>query len=619
MMRRWIEGKKTRPIVRFATIFFLLSFFGHAVAQTLPPSVTALLEQLSEDPAAQEELAARYEALACRRPDLNTLSREELEETGLFSLFQIESLLDHISRYGAILSTAELSTVDGFTPEEAARCRPFFRFGSDHSPGAQENGERWRHSLLLRTKWRHGETAPSLTGKYTAASARLAFSLTADHDAGEPLARGFLPDFLSVSAVWKGERDAVVERLALGDFTARFGQGLILWKAFRAGALLGEPGAVLRNATAIRPYTSTDESNFFRGAALTLRAGAWHLTALASFNAVDARLSGGTAYTSIATDGLHRTAAERAKRHSMHETLFAASAQRAWSHLRIGLTATAYTYDKRNGRTATYYNAMRQYDGWWGNLGADLYWHSQHWRIFAEAALDAHPVPAFVAGALWSPVYALEASLLLRCYPPSYTATHAGAYSTLSECANQTGATLALRYTLSRTWRVLLHGEYTRYPGPRYGHPDPSDAWRARAELSGNFPDGSLLQFQLRGGTRFQMRAGGTLALGESVSAGARLQGGPGGWAGYLEGSWTAPRRKVSLHARVTAWSTEGWDDRIAFYEKSLPQSYGVRQFYGKGTGAYLLVKVAPVKRFEGWIRLSDDYFAFLIRSFIPG
>ena len=201
---------------------------------------------------------------------------------------------------------------------------------------------------------------------------------------------------------------------------------------------------MLRHTGGLKPYTSTDESNFFRGAGVTLALGAWRLTALASRNAVDARISG-DAYTSIATDGLHRTDTERAKRHAMHEWVTGLSVGRDFRQGRIGLTAAAYRYDKANGRRIYDYNRFQQYDGWWGNLGMDGYWHSQHWRLFGEVAVDARGAPACVSGAVWSPAYALEMSLLLRYYDKAYIATHAGAYSTLSTCSNQTGATLALR------------------------------------------------------------------------------------------------------------------------------------------------------------------------------
>ena len=117
----------------------------------------------------------------------------------------------------------------------------------------------------------------------------------------------------------------------------------------------------------------------------------------------------------------------------------------------------------------------------------------------------------------------------------------------------------------------------------------------------------------------WQMRLGGSWLLSEHWSLGARAQGGPGGGAAYAEAAFSLWRRRLTVAGRITRYDTADWASRISFYEQGLPQSYSVRQFYGKGTGAYLLVKVAPVKSLEGWLRVSDDYFAFLIRSFIPG
>ncbi|MCQ2156600.1 MAG: hypothetical protein MJY57_05335, partial [Bacteroidales bacterium] len=50
-----------------------------------------------------------------RRPlRLNEASRGKLLASGLFSSYQVESLLDWRSRHGDILSATELSVVDGF-------------------------------------------------------------------------------------------------------------------------------------------------------------------------------------------------------------------------------------------------------------------------------------------------------------------------------------------------------------------------------------------------------------------------------------------------------------------------------------------------------------------------
>ena len=46
---------------------------------------------------------------------INAAGRRELEAAGLFTPFQIASLLDYRERHGDIMSLTELSSVDGFT------------------------------------------------------------------------------------------------------------------------------------------------------------------------------------------------------------------------------------------------------------------------------------------------------------------------------------------------------------------------------------------------------------------------------------------------------------------------------------------------------------------------
>lgn len=260
------------------------------------------------------------------------------------------------------------------------------------------------------------------------------------------------------------------------------------------------------------------------------------------------------------------------------------------------------------------------YDGLWGNLGMDFYHHSQRWRLFGEAAVDCHLAPAALFGAVWSPAYEWEISTLARAYSRSYIATHAGAYSTISSCSNQLGLTLAARYYLSNHWTVKSHAEYSYYPWLRFGTEGPTRAWRLRTEVDGTWDDGSsaVAQFRCDSG-RIRLRLGGSWTASSWMTLAARIQGGPGGGAAYAESTFNLLKRKLTLSTRFTAYSTDGWDSRVCFYEKGVPQSFSVRNFYGKGTGEYLLLKYSPVKNLELWLKLADDYCTLFIRSFWPG
>jgi len=575
-------------------IFTFLSLT--AQAQDLPASITTLIEQLAEQGRDAEELVRYYEGLLLSPLNLNAASRAQLEETGLLTLFQVESLLAWRARYGAIRSATELGLVEGFTPDEARALRAFFSFGEP----ARDRPAQQTYSAKFRKKWKQPGFSLTSKGMYEAKDWTVA--TTIDNDPKERF-----PDFLSISGRYKG--------LYAGDFTARFGQGLVCWKSFNLSAF-GSPATAARRGAGLREYRGTDESNFFRGLGYTRTFGPVTATAFASYNAVDARIVDGR-YTSIATDGLHATEAERAKRHAMHEWVAGANVSWDRNNWHLGMTILGYGYDKPNGRRVQDYNRFQQYDGAWGNLGLDAYVALGSLRLFGEAAVDAHRAPAVLAGAVWSPSYNFETSLTARCYAPAYIATHAGAYSTLSSVSNQIGATYALQWIRNK-WTLRLNADYAYYPWKRYRAEAGTSGVKARLQAIRALPGGGEAEVQLAWSSRLKGRIRVTQPLGPAWTLAARVDANKGALGGYLDARWT-PNRHWDLSARVTAWTTKDWDSRLSFYERGVPQSFAVENYSGKGIGAYLTVRYAPIRQVEMWLKIQQGYIAYLVRIFIPG
>ena len=587
----------------YGTLIFTLSCWtmlagaaGTAQAQELPAMITTLIEQLAEQGGDAEELVRYYEELLASPINLNAASRTQLEETGLLTLFQVESLLAWRKRYGAIRSATELGLVEGFTPEAAQILRAFFSFG-DPAPARTT---KQTYTAKFRKKWQQKGFSLTTKGLYEAPD--WSAGATIDND---PLER--FPDFWSVSGRYKG--------LYAGDFTARFGQGLVLWKSFSLSAF-GTPASAARHVGGLREYHGTDESNFFRGVGYSHTFKAFTVTAFASYNAVDARVVDGR-YTSIATDGLHATDTEKAKRHAMHEWVAGANVSWQKGRWHLGVTAVGYGYDKPNGRRVQDYNRYQQYDGAWGNLGLDWYGSLGSLRLFGEVAVDAHRAPAAIAGAVWSPSYNFETSLTARCYAPSYIATHAGAYSSLSSVSNQIGVAYALQWIHGR-WTLRLNADYAYYPWKRYRAEAGTSSIKARLEAIRAFSSGAELESQIAWSSRLKARVRVTVPLGPAWTVSARADANTGALGGYLDARWT-PNRHWDLSARVTVWRTKDWDSRLSFYERGVPQSFAVENYAGKGIGAYLTVKYAPTRNIELWLKVQQGYVAYFVRIFIPG
>ncbi len=352
-MCRRIVGSGSPSAAILAAFFLFINLIASA-AQELPQRITELVERHAEEGGDAEELIRWYETLARRRPSINSLSRRGLEECALFTAFQVESLLEYRSLYGDILSQGELALVDGFNADLAALCAVFL----DFSPSGGE-GDGWlRHKASLKTRWRFSDNSPSVTAKYSAQKGgSFAAGFTVESDAGEYGGGHPVPDFISVYISFSGRK--VLKEFIAGDYSLRAGQGLVCWKAFDLKAF-GTPSSMAKQPRGARPYTSSAESGYFRGAAATLGFGKADLTLFVSLAPVDARVVGDTAYTSIATDGYHRTEAELAKRHSMQEYAAGAVLTGERGRIRYGLNAIAYHYDKHNGRSGREYNRYQQ-------------------------------------------------------------------------------------------------------------------------------------------------------------------------------------------------------------------------------------------------------------------
>lgn len=614
-MRREIE-RSGRPCIAVAAILLvLLSNICHAGAQELPRQVVSLLERQVEDGGDVQEMAARFEEMMRTKVSINSMTRSRLEECGLFSAFQIESLLDYRKVSGDILSRSELALVDGFNESVAEMCGCFFTFDSENAVAAPYVEPHLKHTVTLKAKSDYDTSGIGMTAKYSVSyDCSFVAGLTVDSDAGEGLTPAHMPDFVSAYASYDGT--GVVKKMIIGDYSVRAGQGLVCWKAFSFTAF-GAPSSAIKSQHSVRPYTSSVESGYFRGAAATLSLAGTEITLFASRAPVDARVVGDSVYTSVVKDGYHRTAAENAKRHAMHEYAAGATAVREAGRWRIGFTAMAYCYDKANGRRVLDYNRYQIYDGWWGNASADIFCYWGGCRFFAEAAVDAGASPAAVGGVLWSPFYSLEMSLLGRIYTKSYIAPHAGAYSSLSSCSNQRGITWSARWLPSSSWELNTNLQYSYYPWSRYGIDGPSSAFKYRTEVEYMGGSRFAASAMLSGGPAPRWRADCRYAFAGRWSAQARYAGTLGGNGAFIE--CACETRRLRLSARFTVWDTDGWGSRLYFYEGGVPQSFSIEARYGKGAGACLSVRYAPVKAVEVWLKLSDSYAAFFTRIFIPG
>lgn len=308
--------------------------------------------------------------------DLNRADEEELRAIRLLSDRQIKSLLEHRDRFGRIVTFEELQVIPSMDLQTLRNIRPFLRTSGDLDDlriSLKDLWERGGHELFLRSDrvledrrgytltdpedpnsraypgdpWRHFIRYRFSYGN------RVSVGFTTEKDPGETMLKGGQPamDFFSAHAYVRGL--GTVDKLAIGDFQAQMGQGLVMWSglAFGKGADLF---MLKRNPRGITPYRSVDENRFLRGAAVTLKSGDFRLTAFGSSKKRDGNVATGdtldieqaVSFTSFQLSGLHRTDREIEDRKQVQEDIYGGELVYGKGGLHLGARAVRYSFDR---------------------------------------------------------------------------------------------------------------------------------------------------------------------------------------------------------------------------------------------------------------------------------
>ena len=224
-----------------------------------------------------ETTLERFRLLEAHPIDLNSCGRGRLLSCGLFNAFQVASLLEYRRQGGDILSFTELSLVDGFPPEIVEALRLFTIVEPSGRPPGQGYG-RSHHSLMLRgAVKKEGEkdfnTAWGIKYKYSLGDrAEFNWGTRTTYSDGK-----LTPGTISAAVYGRKHLDKIV----LGHFAARFGQGLAQWSGFSMSPYSGV-SCLTRSGTGFSATSSMSPDLF--GAAADFSAGRWTAGIGYSFN-----------------------------------------------------------------------------------------------------------------------------------------------------------------------------------------------------------------------------------------------------------------------------------------------------------------------------------------------
>lgn len=447
------------------------------------------LEQLAVDEDYSWEAELEELSRCLQEPvNLNTATREQLEQFPFLSDLQVENLLAYVYIHGQMQTVYELQLVEEMDKRTIELLLPFVCVRQtdkeNRYPSLKKMLKYGRHEVLTRLDipfYTRKGYEKNYLGTPSYHSLRYGFhysdylqlGLSAEKDAGEPMfglhnAKGY--DFYSFYFLVKNL--GRLKALALGNYRLSFGQGLVLSTDFRLGKSFSLSTSEYRSG-GVKKHSSTDEYNYFRGAAATVGIlPSLDVSAFYSHRTLDATVEEGE-IVSIAKTGLHRTQKEADKRNACALQLAGGNVTYEKNAFKVGATGIYYFFDR------PYEPALRKYARYnlhgtrFYNLGIDYRLRLGRLSWTSEAATGTKGY-ALLNRLRYDFSQDYHALLIHRFYSSDYWAWFARSFGEGSTPQNENGWYLAVEATPFARWKLFSSLDFFSFPWWKYRISKPS-------------------------------------------------------------------------------------------------------------------------------------------------
>jgi hypothetical protein len=569
--------------------------------------------------------------------DINQVEESELIALGILESNQIGAFLLHRKQIGRFLSIYELQTIRHWDIATLRILQPLLICKSKTSSWHQSENN--KNQIILRTErtieQKNGFSEPTNRSKvrftgnpYSTllryrgtwnSNIRVGFLLS--KDAGELLYSDFSSAFIELKDR-KGHN-----KLILGDYINQWGQGLVQSGSFSLGKSYESIRATQKFHGGALAYTSSGESEFYRG--LNLQSSFQNIQGQLFFSSRKKDLilvKDRQYFRAFQLDGLHRTPTEISQLNKLHELAAGANLRYIGKHLDV---AIAQTWTKWNYR----FQPSNPLD-WQGDLlmNTSLSYIRQqaNVRISGEVAYTANSAWAMIQAMSWAIDKKTDLSAIIRVYEAGYFSPMANAISESSNNKNEWGVYVGHQFQRNKYQRFSSYLDLFRFPKAS------SSQWAA--EKTG-WEFLSRFQWDRRKLGHYFAQVKWTHKYLNSRNNGLIPQN-----LYQISIDWNRPIHKVDWHGRImwahlqskeqnesgylmlndfnyhfkrikiqlrTAWIWSGsYDTRLYAYEPSLPYSFLLPAYYDPSTRNVCLIELKSRDKLSFALKIArSDYF----------
>ncbi|GHT33807.1 hypothetical protein FACS189434_08870 [Bacteroidia bacterium] len=646
-------GLRVKPAMTVLFIGITFAVFPFVAMAQESEIIENIIEQMAENQEEEEMdfsiLEDQLQQFSDNPIDLNHTTREELEQLPFLSENQVENLLYYLYRYAPMYSVYELQMVEGFDRETIENLLPFVVVNKEVTerrytfPQLLKGG---KHQFLSQTRGTLEQKRGYENGNYLGepfyqslrynfqSKNKLFFGITAEKDEGEPFwtekHKGF--DFYSahfqMNNVWK------FKRIIVGDFRAGFGYGLVLNNNFSMGKSSYVLN-VLPTAKGLMKTSSTNEYNFFRGAGATVKLGKFEFSGFYSYRNLDGSLGDDGSFSSLKTDGLHRTQSDWDKRQNIAQQVIGSNLSFNYRDLILGATFASTHFNHawlpEPAPYRLYY--FRGTEQMAGSINYRYSWRKI--RFFGETAIDDTKSVATLNGLSFTPLTRVSFLVLQRYYDKGYQAIFANSFAENSRIGNEQGVYIGTEIRPFKYWKLSAYTDVFRFPYLKYGTDTPSDGYDVmlQADYAPKRNVNMYLRYRYKQKEKnvlfdvtnsveeydkatvryvLKYRLNSTVQLQNIIEYNRTETGGQAATKGFLLAqdvtlSWRNPKLKTSF--RYAFFDTESYDNRIYAYEKDVLYAFSIPMYYGTGSRFYANLNYTLNKHFSLWFKIAHTRY----------
>lgn len=641
-----------RLFIILLIMLFINSYFVYSQRSIAVDKWMEYIEELGIETENTEQIETLFNDLSylAEHPfNLNTVTAQQLTQLPFLSDIQIKELIEYIRKYGQLVSIYELKNVEKLDMQTIALLLPFVYISEPDAEkhslnlrnmikyGKNEFSFRYDQCLQLKTGYQHivdslliSSPNKRYLGEPFYNSLRYSYTynewvkagLVAEKDAGESFFKATHKGYDFYSAHVFIQNTGIVKSMALGDYKVSFGQGLVVSNDFSPGrsAIVAQTE---RRTNGFRPHFSTNENDFFRGAATTVSIKKIDVSMFYSYRKLDGTVQNNE-ISSFKTDGLHRLVREKEKEKQISMQTFGANIRYAKPEFSVGITALSYSFGDKivmpppKPYTVFYFRGNKNM-----NVSIDYLFRYNRLKLFGETAVSKNGALATLNALQLMPASYLSLLLLHRAYSKEYQAYFGNAFAQGSSVQNEQGVYIGMEITPFPYWKLSTYADLFQFAWLKYGVDTPSSGkeYMVQIDYTCNKNFSTYFRYKYKdkeSNNQHRFRLQMAYNCGMYFVARTSLDGilynkeneKSRGWMISQSVGWKPVSFPLQTDVYIAYFDTDDYQTRISSYEKNILYAFSLPSFYGQGIRTALSFKTDLNNSLSLSVKLASVYYA---------